>query len=102
MGCFSDLPEKRQFSVGPHFKLKRCPRYYLEKEEPEAAAWVNEMLRLWSAYEKGNMSSFCFSPSLKTIEAVDIIDSEIQRINNAAIEEANKQAKKSSAQVNMR
>lgn len=75
-------------------ELYRCPNYYLNKLEPELNPWVNMILELYSWREKGCLEMACPNPSLKTIEAIDIVATEINRQQCEDIKEANEKMKK--------
>jgi len=77
MGCFSDLVGDRSHDIAG-MKLKRCPRFYIEKQHPEEQVWIEAMFILRRAFHKGNLSTYCPNPSYKTLQAINLLDQELE------------------------
>lgn len=71
MGCFHDLPGER-FHGPSGLKLKRCPRHYIEKLDH--GAWIEAVFFIRKAFNTGNMQAVCPSPSLATVQAIQLVE----------------------------
>lgn len=78
LGCFSSLPKNQRPTVAG-YTLDRCPNYYITQVNPEDASWVDAIFSLRRFFVTGNLEQACPNPTLKTIQAIRIVDAEESR-----------------------